>query len=114
MDEFEKVKRRIEAEDGKPLEPGDEIVCRAVHGFIRGVQLRNQLESQPTSGPVHISVIVKERFAEILADADRRRRQIGVVEAVKEFLAGKSKPNKQHRAEQKTEQGQLYGGRDEI
>lgn len=61
--EFEKVKRKIEAEQGRPLTPSEEIEVRGLFYFSKGVQLKGRLEQE---------------------GKDRHRRR--VVSAVRDFM----------------------------
>lgn len=103
--DFEKVKRAVEAEDGRPLEPGDEIICRAVHGYIRGVQLRNELESGPTSEPERIGPIAERVLKDIKGRMERRRRR-GVMQAMRDFFSTNQRRG-QNQQQRKAEQAKV-------
>jgi hypothetical protein len=44
--EFAKAKQQIEAEQGSPLEPAEEVVVKGLFCFGHGVKLKNQLEQE--------------------------------------------------------------------
>ena len=44
---FEKLKRAVEAEQDRPLEPDEEVELKALCYFSKGVKLKAQLETEP-------------------------------------------------------------------
>lgn len=63
--EFEKVRLQIEAKSG-PLSPSDEIECKGLYYFGKGIKLKNQLENESQ----HISEILPV----VMADIERRMK----------------------------------------
>jgi len=75
QNEFEQVKSRIEAEQGGPLESVDEVECKALYYFAKGVALKNELN-----------------------------RRAGVIGAVRAFLDGQKRRPRAARKAGKTDQ----------
>jgi hypothetical protein len=83
--EFEQVKRIIEAEQGKPLEPSGEIIVKGLYYFGQGIKLKNQLKSESK----HVGTIAHCVFEDIEAHMERRRnrqQQAQIIQAIKGFM----------------------------
>lgn len=44
---FEKLKKEIEDELGRPIDQGEEFTIKALYYFGKGMKLKNQVESEP-------------------------------------------------------------------
>ena len=95
---FEKLKRVIEAEQGRPLEPAEEVELKALNYFGKGVKLKNELESEPEQ----IGDICKCVLEDIRGRMQHQQRH-GVVAALQDFFSGKKRPKKHRVKTQKVE-----------
>jgi hypothetical protein len=63
---FQEIKKQIEAEQRAPLEPAEEIECKALFYFSKGVRLKNELE----------------------LEHKQRQTWQGVIQAVRDYFSG--------------------------
>lgn len=107
---FEKLKKGVETELGRPIEQGEEITIRALYFFGKGLKLKNQLDSEPE----RLGDICKRVLPEIRERMERnqRKHQVSVFGAVRDFLYKKlSRPKRlsgNRTNKQRVKEGRLF------
>ncbi|MBL7186281.1 MAG: hypothetical protein ISS70_08135 [Phycisphaerae bacterium] len=103
--QLEKLKQEVEADLGRSMDPSEEIETKALFYFGKGVELKNQLESEPEL----LGDICKRVLEDMRSSMDRRRKQgrlSRIFEAMKEYLSGR--PKRRRVPKQEAKQGQLW------
>ena len=90
--DFTRLKIITETELGRPIDADEEHELKLLYYFGKGCKLKAELEA--ASKPVHI----KDILPAVMQDIENRQQQrrSGILRAVGDFLAGKSKRASQH------------------